>query len=124
MDGSVQIWKSSPPMEDVPRNLPEEVYSLIRDGWMVDKAARPGAAKLLEHKAFRLLGQCFVLIFMYCRCTIALYCILHYVITGPSYVLLAVVCRRYRLSSSVTLLTGRPAAGHMGGWPPPGQPCG
>jgi len=45
-------------MEDVPSDLPDEVHSLIIDGWTVDKAQRPSAAKLLQHDAFRLLGQC------------------------------------------------------------------
>jgi len=59
---SVQIWKSSPPMEDVPSDLPDVVHGLIRDGWTVDKAKRPNATRLLQHDAFHLLGQCFRII--------------------------------------------------------------
>jgi len=58
----VQIATLSPPMDDVPRDLPDEVHSFIRDGWTVDKARRPSAAELLEHDAFRLLGWCFCVI--------------------------------------------------------------
>ena len=56
----VQIWETSPPMQDVPPGLPALVYSLIRAGWTVDKAKRPDAATLLQHKAFSLLGEFFI----------------------------------------------------------------
>jgi len=56
---SVQIWASSPPLEDVPTGLPELVNSLIRDGWTFSRSDRPDAAKLLQHEAFHLLGSYF-----------------------------------------------------------------
>ena len=52
----VQIYKSSPPLDDVPSGLPKVVVSLIECGWTVDKSKRPDVEKLLQHEAFRLLG--------------------------------------------------------------------
>ena len=56
----MQIHESSPPLQDVPHGLPDLVRSLITVGWTVDRARRPDAHTLLEHDAFRLLGQSFI----------------------------------------------------------------
>lgn len=48
-----QIAEQSPPLEDIPADVPSEVRSLIESGWTVDGKKRPFAHEILSHAAFQ-----------------------------------------------------------------------
>lgn len=52
-----QIKQHSPPLLDVPKDLPWLIRGLILEGWTVDPLARPSASELLRNDAFKLLGM-------------------------------------------------------------------
>ena len=50
-----QIVKQSPPVEDIPRNIPKVVRDLIERGFTVCQGERPTPEDLLRHEAFKLI---------------------------------------------------------------------
>ena len=50
-----QIVQKSPPVEDIPRNIPKCVRDLIERGFTVCQGQRPIPEDLLRHEAFKLI---------------------------------------------------------------------
>lgn len=52
-----QIKEKSPPLDDIPEGLPDDVNAMIEYAWNLSVEDRPDANALLAHIAFNLISK-------------------------------------------------------------------
>ena len=53
----LQIVEHSPPVEDIPWNIDNDIRDLIMSALVLPQHERPTASQLLQHRAFSLIGK-------------------------------------------------------------------